>query len=218
MSIFTDAVDRALGLIRSIGPEPLSPLSAMGRKYLDIKGTAAGYGVPFPATRYPEFGIAQPTPTTAPTPTFEGLGVDAPEEELAKLIVTSAEESEVDPSLLAALLFQESSYDIGATNPESPDYGIAQINLPSHPGVTKEQAFDPKFAIPFAAKKLASDINYFDDINRGLAAYNVGRGGASVRGQEAFGGGPKGQRYIINVARNLTSEARKRLGLITDLD
>ncbi len=34
-----------------------------------------------------------------------------------------------------------------------PSYGIAQIHLPSHPDVTKEQALDEEFSIHWTAKK-----------------------------------------------------------------
>ena len=35
-------------------------------------------------------------------------------------------------------------------------WGLAQIHLPSHPDVTKQEAQDPKFAINFMAKNFAS--------------------------------------------------------------
>ena len=34
-------------------------------------------------------------------------------------------------------------------------FGIAQIHLPDHPTVTKEEAIDPAFAVEFMAKKFA---------------------------------------------------------------
>lgn len=34
-------------------------------------------------------------------------------------------------------------------------WGLAQIHLPSHPDITKEQAKDPEFAIEFMAKNFA---------------------------------------------------------------
>jgi hypothetical protein len=38
-------------------------------------------------------------------------------------------------------------------------YGLAQIHLPAHPAVTKEQALDPEFAIDFMAKNMKSNPN-----------------------------------------------------------
>ncbi len=34
-------------------------------------------------------------------------------------------------------------------------YGLAQINLPAHPSITKEQALDPDFALDFMAKQFS---------------------------------------------------------------
>lgn len=165
-----------------------------------------------------------PTPTPTPTPVQDylaGFTGNRPSKEIESLIVDSAKKYGIDPRLFAALLYQESTFDPTELNPNvggryGPDYGIAQINLKQHPGVTQQQAYDPKFAIPWAAEYLAGDIKHFNDINRGVAAYNVGRGGASVKGPEKFGGGPKGQRYINNVSRNLNEDVLKELGLITN--
>lgn len=35
-------------------------------------------------------------------------------------------------------------------------YGLAQIHLPAHPHITKEQATNPEFAIEFLARNLAA--------------------------------------------------------------
>lgn len=176
-----------------------------------------------------EAGQPTPTPTAMPSPAMmpqaqagysqlPGFMPQAPEQGILDLILSSAQQYGIHPSLLAALLFQESGFNPTQVNPYSPDYGMAQINLPMHPGTTQEQAFNPGFAVPWAAQKLSGDIGYFGgDIGRGLAAYNVGRGGAGVAGQYPFGGGPLGQTYIDNVARNLAMELIKELGLTTTL-
>lgn len=167
---------------------------------------------------------SEPSPTPTPTPMAEyapkreltGFLQNQPEEPILNLIFQASEESGINPSLLAAMLFQESSFDptrIGDTDPN--DVGIAQINLPSHPNVTREQALDPTFAIPWAARYLSDSMGQFNDINRALASYNVGRGGANIQGPQPFGGGPRGQTYIDNVARNLDKSLIQELGLIT---
>jgi len=149
---------------------------------------------------------------------FAGVKERKPPKEYADVIITSSKKSKVDSSLVAAILIQESGYNSKAVNDggaSGVDRGIAQINSKAHPEVSDEQAYDPDWAIAWLARQLKSDIEHFGDINRGLAAYNVGRGGANVKGKEKFGGGPKGQTYIDNVARNLTEEQRKKLGLKT---
>ena len=155
---------------------------------------------------------------------FDGVEKRKPPKKYSDQILASTKENKVDPSLVAAILIQESGYNPKpkdnpsydkAGNIVGYDRGIAQINSYWHPEVTDEQAYDPIWAIAWLTRQLKSDIDYFGDINRGLAAYNVGRGGANVKGKELFGGGPKGQTYIDNVARNLTEEQRKKLGLKT---
>lgn len=158
-----------------------------------------------------------PSPQMSPDDLFAGITTRKPTGNTASLIQSNARERNLDPNLLAALLMQESGYNpqaVGAVDKN--DRGIAQINKLAFPNVTDEQAFDPQFAIAFAAKKLADDIAYFDNVSRGIAAYNVGRGGANIKGPEKFGGGPKGQQYINNVSRNLSEDMIRKLGIITD--
>jgi len=155
---------------------------------------------------------------------FVGLAQKEPGEKHAKTIVKSAKKNKVNSALVAAILWQESEYNPKAKNDggeDGVDRGIAQINSKWHPEVTDEQAYDPEWSIKWLTKELASLIKYFDgDINKAIAAYNVGRSGVKDNlGQDTpFGGGPKGQEYIDNVARNLTKELRKELGLKTTYD
>lgn len=146
---------------------------------------------------------------------FEKLNQTQPNEELAKMIVTASDKYKVNPALIAAMLWTESGYDTSAVNKgdKSTDRGIAQINSAAFPGVTDQQAYDPSFAIPFMAQQLAQNTEHFGDINRGIAAYNVGRGGANVQGTEEFGGGPKGQTYLNKVGKNLAPDLIQQLGL-----
>jgi soluble lytic murein transglycosylase-like protein len=55
------------------------------------------------------------------------------------------------------------------------DRSLNQINSNSHPEVSDDQAYDPSFSIPWAAKYLKDAINAIGDVDAGLAAYNVGR-------------------------------------------
>lgn len=145
-----------------------------------------------------------------------GFRSKVPPDDIEKLIVDSANKYDVNPSLLAAMLFQESNFrpDVIAGPTGNQDFGVAQINEQAYPNVSRDQALDPNYAIPFAARKLSQDIASFGgDTSRGVAAYNVGRGGANVKGPEAFGGGPKGQTYIDSVSRNLTADLINQLGI-----
>jgi len=162
-----------------------------------------------------------PLPTTTPNPspsTFSGLrGMQVPQQ-YQEPILRASRTSNVDPNVLASLLFHESGIRPDARNVNSTggsvDRGMAQINNVAHPDITDAQAYDPNFAIPFAANAIRTNTNHFGgDVNRGIAAYNVGRGGASQQGSTAFGGGIRGQAYIDAIARMLAPELIKSLGL-----
>jgi hypothetical protein len=61
----------------------------------------------------------------------------------------------VPSQLLCGIVAHESSFDPGAVGSVDPDdKGLVQINLPSHPDITLEQAFDPAFALDVCAHTL----------------------------------------------------------------
>lgn len=147
----------------------------------------------------------------------------AQEDYINDLILAEANRVGVHPSLLAALFTQESGrfrpdviYGPEGFGPKGyADYGLAQINEYWRPNVTREQAFDPYFAVRYGADVLKSGIDHFDgDINRGVASYNVGKGGANVQGDNRSGLGDKGQLYLDNVSRNLSDDLISELGLL----
>lgn len=49
----------------------------------------------------------------------------------------------------------ESTLNPNAVGDNGKSFGIAQIHLPSHPEITKEQALDPAFAIEYLAKEIS---------------------------------------------------------------
>lgn len=135
-----------------------------------------------------------------------------PQQQILDLIQAAAAKHKVDPSLIAAILFNESGFKPNAYNEnvnesgiKSRDRGIAQINDLAHPDITDQQANDPNFAIDFMARKLASDVGFMGNPTLGTAAYNVGRRGATERR-------PKGKEYLQKVYQNLTPEYAKELG------
>lgn len=80
---------------------------------------------------------------------------------------------------LGKQLLLESAYDpvaLGFSDPA--DHGIAQINLRIHNDVTVEQAYDPTFALDWAAKYIRSSYDQIattaDVMKAARAAYNVG--------------------------------------------
>jgi len=62
--------------------------------------------------------------------------------------------------------FQDVAIQSQVPDPTGPNgkedsWGAAQINIPSHPEITREQAQDPTFAIPWAAKEYAKNPHTF---------------------------------------------------------
>ena len=163
-------------------------------------------------------------PTPQPSPqlnsSLSGYQSATPPPSILDLILKAAGQSHIDPNVLAAILYHESAGTFDPSTIAGPvgnqDIGIAQINELAHPDVTRAQALDPYFAVPYASNLLKSNMDYFGgDLNRAIAAYNVGKGGASIAGQTPFGGGPSGQYYLDNIARNLAEAYVAQLGLKT---
>lgn len=50
----------------------------------------------------------------------------------------------------------ESGYDPAAMGDHGTSLGVAQIHLPAHPDITKEEALNPFFAIDYAAQQFAA--------------------------------------------------------------
>jgi hypothetical protein len=64
---------------------------------------------------------------------------------------------DVPPRHLWGMMLAESVADPGAVGATTPsDRGLVQINLDAHPTITVEQAFDPTFALPYTASRLAA--------------------------------------------------------------
>lgn len=83
------------------------------------------------------------------------------EERIAQEIEEQAEKYGVSAHVMKTVIECES---MGSTTVQSyhklkygreQSYGLAQIHLPDHPGITKEQAQDPKFAIEFMAEEMS---------------------------------------------------------------
>ena len=85
----------------------------------------------------------------------------------------------IRPQLLRSMLMHESGLNRYAISPTG-DYGIAQINLSSHPDISITQAFDPIFSIYWAAENLRGKIAVMGNEYNALRGYNCGEWGAKV--------------------------------------
>lgn len=80
------------------------------------------------------------------------------EESLEEKAIRIAKEYGIDQESLFNLIACESSWNPKADNQE--DRGLVQINRLSHPEISDAEAFDPDFAIDYAAKSLSKGKGY----------------------------------------------------------
>ncbi len=74
--------------------------------------------------------------------------------EIVDYLIHTAENAEVDPTEVRRIIYCESTwqnvqsfYQKNGVREDS--HGLAQIHLPSHPEVSKDEAYDPYYAINF---------------------------------------------------------------------
>ncbi len=116
--------------------------------------------------------------------------------EYAALVWESAAANGLPPSLLAALLQAESGWNPRAVSPVGAQ-GIAQFMPATARGMGLADPFDPRQAIPAAARLLAGHLRAFGSAQLALAAYNAGSG--AVR---RYGGVPpyaETQAYVVRI-------------------
>lgn len=83
----------------------------------------------------------------------------------------------VPPSILRGLIAVESGGNPQAENHNangSIDRGLVQINNQAHPGISDAQAFNPSFAVPWAAQQLAAAKKSTGSWVGALETYNSG--------------------------------------------
>lgn len=74
---------------------------------------------------------------------------------IPEMIEHSAEKYGVSFDILTNVISCESSYNSNAIGDYGESYGIAQIHLPDHPDITKEQALDADFSIDWMAQQFS---------------------------------------------------------------
>ncbi len=91
------------------------------------------------------------------------------------IAVRAAKRYGIPSNIFLALVNQESGWNPTAGS-SAGAVGLTQIHLPSHPDVTYAQATNPRFALNWGAKYLASQYKAFGNWRQALAAYNAGPG------------------------------------------
>ncbi len=96
-------------------------------------------------------------------------------------------------SYLARLKTLESNNDpVAQGYVDSNDEGIVQIHLPYYPDITREQAWDPEYAMGVAARGLVDAKTYTGEWKGAAAAHNIGKTYAKYWVQQGYPatGGP----------------------------
>ncbi|MGZ4538449.1 MAG: transglycosylase SLT domain-containing protein [Blastococcus sp.] len=115
----------------------------------------------------------------------------------ANLFTSAGSKYGIDPSLLAAVASQESSFNSGAVSPAGAE-GLMQF-MPSTAQGLGVNPFDPASSVDGAARYLSSLTKQFGSTDLALAAYNAGPGAVS-----RYGGIPpytETQNYVSAVTR-----------------
>lgn len=165
--------------------------------------------------------LTPPPPTPTPMGQIPGFKTWNPPPQLSGLAIKSAQAEKIHPAVLAALIQTESGFNPGAYNRSvsqegvtSEDLGIAQLNTAAHPNVTRNQANDPYFAIPYAAKIVAKNLQRRQDLAQAIASYNVGGRVGRGPGRDERGLGPKGREYLNKIVKNIDPKVLSELGLL----
>ena len=146
--------------------------------------------------------------STAPMNPFGGsLGVtpSVGADQLKALVQRAAEEQNLDPDLLDALVQTESAYNPLARSSKNA-VGLCQLMPDTARGLGVTDPLDPAQNVRGGAKYLASLMTKFNgDVSKALAAYNAGPGAV-----EKFGGVPPYEETKNYVAKILAIyQARK---------
>lgn len=148
--------------------------------------------------------IPSPTPSDQQFPQQLIQDNSLPGADYDQVINKAGGEQGVPPAVLKAVLAHESmQFDpkyVGGYHTDQHGRGIAGIDDRAHPEITNAQAFDPNFAIPYAAKLLSGYHKQQGDWGGALREYNGGGNYASTA--PGYQGVPINQRtmdYMNNV-------------------
>lgn len=123
--------------------------------------------------------------------------------QFAEYINQSAQRHGVSPSLVAAVIRQESNFQKLAQNPHSKASGLMQMIPSTAKEMGVKDPFDPKQNIEGGTKYLAQLLKRYDgDVKLALAAYNAGPGNVDAdlkKGGNGIPNFPETQAYVPNV-------------------
>jgi hypothetical protein len=99
-------------------------------------------------------------------------------ENVARVILDSADKLGVKPSLAFALALEESDFKVDAvnTNKDSVDRGLFQLNSKSYPRLTEREFYNPEINARYGITHLKSCLAQAGNEVAALAMYNAGNG------------------------------------------
>ena len=125
--------------------------------------------------------VEKPVPVPEPEATPEPILIyDVPlDADLQLFIICECEKVNIDPAIVMAMAFCESSYDASATGDDGNSFGLLQVQPYWHQermdklGIT--DLFDPYQNVTVALDYLAEQLDRYDgDMAKALVAYNAG--------------------------------------------
>jgi hypothetical protein len=148
-----------------------------------------------------------PPPSATPAPPVQHAGASQAPSQYSGLIQRAAEQNELDPALLTAVMRQESGFQADARSPAGA-MGLMQLMPDTAKSLGVADPFDPEQSIDGGARLLRSLIDRFGGrLDLALAAYNAGP--AAV---ERYGGVPpfaETQAYVHDIMADYRSTAMK---------
>jgi len=185
----------------------LSDISAVQSRIAEITGVPADSGA------MPAFGTALAsalgagTPSGDPTATIPPAPAPVPPEQIDALVGQNAATWQVDPSLVKAIIANESGFDASATSKVGAQ-GLMQLMPDTAAAVGVRNSYDPGQNVAGGTRYLKGLLNRFNgDVRLAVAAYNAGPNAV-----EKYGDVPpftETQNYVQNV---LGSYAKYRTG------
>lgn len=138
-----------------------------------------------------EFAVAETTECTEPIPTEEATEpittlYDVPlDYELQLHIISESVEHDIDPAIIMAMAFKESTYRTDAIGDNGNSYGLLQIQPKWHAKRMKKlgctDLLDPYQNVTVGVDYLAEQIKrYGGNLAKGLTAYNKGHYAGTV--------------------------------------
>lgn len=100
------------------------------------------------------------------------------EQDVQNHIVDLCDKYDIDPTLVFAVIEQESQYDTYAVNAEDNCFGLMQIQTCNLIPYNLDKPFDPIENTRVGIQILAEHINKYGEIEKALMAYHCGESGA----------------------------------------